>query len=119
MKFIIGVSKTYSNRGNHRHRPDTPRHWHIYGYDFDENGELYYHTKMINPLQVPYYKSKIVRKYSVYCVHCGGQGIVFVKDMSKVPKQECFNGCEKPSLVTHSQLVDLMSGTYDDVSDMS
>src|SRR5437899_478014 len=109
MKYIVGVSKTYSNRGKHRHRPDTKRRWHIYGYDFDENGQLYYHTKPINPIQVPYFKSKVVKKIQVICVHCEQESLVFAKNISKVAKTECSNGCPQPSLVTRGQLMDIVN----------
>ena len=112
MKFIVGVSKTYSNRGKHRHRPSTKRRWHIYGYDFDDEGKLFYHTEPISVFQVPYFKLKIVKKFHVICVKCKKEYLAFEKDISKIAKGECSNGCPRPCLMTQSQLMDIVNDQF-------
>jgi hypothetical protein len=65
--YVISVSKSYSHRGNHRHRPSTKKQWYVYY--LDEEGKLV--TKRISALQAAYYKTRKLHRYKYICEYCG------------------------------------------------
>ena len=75
MIAVISVSKAYSHRGNHRHRPNTKKHWYVYY--MDEDGKL--GSKRISFLESLFYKSLKKHRYKFICQNCGSQLIAFVK----------------------------------------
>ena len=88
MRYIISVAKTYSHRGNHRHRLDTKKQWFVYYYD--EEGS--FHSKKISYLQAMYYKSQKMHRIKYVCLECGQMFMGLVKSKNEVP--QCPNGCE-------------------------
>jgi hypothetical protein len=54
MIYVISVSKSYSHRGNHRHKSNTKKLWQLYY--IDKDGKL--KTRRINFLQALYYKTQ-------------------------------------------------------------
>jgi hypothetical protein len=74
---VVSVAKSYSNRGNHQHRPGTKKRWYLYF--FDEDGV--FRTRRINALEALYYKGKKVHRYRVVCPECGGLSMAFVKSL--------------------------------------
>jgi len=83
MIHVISVSKSYSHRGNHRHKSGTKKQWQLYY--IDEEGKL--KTKRINFLQALYYKTQKKHRYKFVCENCGSQFIAVVKSYKK--KIEC------------------------------
>jgi len=83
MIAVISVSKAYSHRGYHRHRPNTKKHWYVYY--IDEEGKL--GTKRIGFLEVPFYKSLKVHRYRYYCQVCSRIFLALLK--SKKQEVEC------------------------------
>ena len=83
MKYIVSVSKTYIHRGNHRHKSDTKKHWHIYYYD--EEG--IFKTQRVNFLQALYYMTQKRKRLKYICTECGSLFLGLVK--SKREKIEC------------------------------
>ncbi len=75
MIHVISVSKSYSHRGNHKHKSGTKKRWHLYY--IDEEGKL--RTKRINFLQAIYYKTQKKHRYKAICQDCGSQFIVIVR----------------------------------------
>lgn len=67
MKYIVSVSKTYIRRGNHKHKPSTKKHWHIYYY---EDGK--FKTKRVNTVQALFYKTQKRKRMKYICTECGG-----------------------------------------------
>jgi len=90
MKHIISVSKMYKHRGNHYHRPNTKKHWHVLGYEYDDWEEKY---KMfcypINRIQAWYYKQKKVKKFELVCPRCRNLILCFAKNKKGILKIEC------------------------------
>ncbi|MGQ0794739.1 MAG: hypothetical protein ACT4N5_00955 [Nitrosopumilaceae archaeon] len=85
MIAVISVSKAYSHRGNHRHRPNTKKHWYVYY--VDDEGRL--GTKKVNFLEAMFYKSLKTHRYKYYCQECGSYFLAFLK--SKKKSIECPN----------------------------
>ena len=83
MKYIVSVSKTYIHRGNHRHKSDTKKHWHIYYYDEEGN----FKTERVNLLQALYYMTQKRKRIKMICAECGSLFLGLVK--SKREKVEC------------------------------
>ena len=88
MIAVISVSKAYSHRGYHRHRPNTKKHWYVYY--IDEDGRL--GTKRVSFLEALIYKSLKVHRYKYYCLVCGRGFVVFLKSKKKFV--ECPNCME-------------------------
>lgn len=88
MKAIVSVSKTYIHRGNHIHKSQTKKRWHIYYYD--EEGK--FKTEKVNFLQALYYKTQKRHRIRGVCQNCGQTWLFFVK--SRREKLKCPNGCE-------------------------
>lgn len=88
MKYVISVAKTYSHRGNHRHRPNTKKQWFVYYYD--EEGNFY--SERVSYLQAMYYKSHKMRRIRYVCLECGEKFMGLVKSKNEIPS--CPNGCE-------------------------
>lgn len=88
MKYVVSVSKTHIHRGNHAHRSNTKKRWHIYYYDEEGN----FRTKKVNWLQALYYKTQKRHRIQGVCQNCGQTWLFFVK--SKREKLKCPNGCE-------------------------
>ena len=87
MKAIVSVSKTHIHRGNHAHRPNTKKRWHIYYY---EDGV--FRTKKVNFLQALYYKTKKRHRIRGFCENCGQVWLFFVKSKrEKLRCPNCFN----------------------------
>ena len=82
MKYVVSVSKTYIHRGNHRHKSDTKKHWHVYYY---EEGK--FHMDRINFLQALYYKAQKRRRIKLMCPQCSRFFIGLLK--SRKDKVEC------------------------------
>lgn len=78
MKFVISVSKSYSHRGNHRHRTGTKKHWYVY---YFEDGK--FSTKRISALEVPYYKAQKRHRYRYICMDCGSLLVGLVTSRNK------------------------------------
>jgi hypothetical protein len=74
---IVSVAKSYSNRGNHVHRPGTKKRWYLYY--IDEDGK--FRTKRINALEALYYKGKKVHRYKVVCPECGDPSIAWTRSL--------------------------------------
>jgi len=86
MKYIVSVSKTYIHRGNHKHKSDTKKRWHIYYYEDD-----IFKTERVNFLQAIYYMTQKRKRIKLYCQNCGNLFLGLVK--SRREKLECPN-CE-------------------------
>lgn len=74
---VVSVAKSYSNRGNHQHRPGTKKRWYLYY--IDEDGK--FRTKRINALEALLYKGLKTHRYKVVCPECGGPSLVFAKSL--------------------------------------
>ena len=83
MKAVVSVSKTYIHRGNHRHKSDTKKRWHVYYYD--EKGK--FHMDRINFMQALYYKAQKRHRIKLVCPQCGKFFVGLVK--SRNEKIEC------------------------------
>lgn len=83
MKYIVSVSKTHIHRGNHQHRDNTKKHWHIYYYD--EEG--IFRTERVSFLQALYYKTQKRHRIRGICQNCGRIWLYFLK--SKREKMTC------------------------------
>ena len=73
--YVISVSKSYSHRGNHRHRPSTKKLWYVYY--LDEEGKL--KTKRINAIQAMYYKTQKRHRIKYYCEKCDKIFLALIK----------------------------------------
>jgi len=58
MKYIVSVSKKGKNI------------WKIYGYDYDDDDNLVFHSEKINPLLVWFYKTKKWNRIKNHCEDC-------------------------------------------------
>ena len=58
MKYIVSVSKKRHSK------------WKIYGYDLNEEEELFFTSKNINPLLVPFYKMQKRHRTKLRCLEC-------------------------------------------------
>lgn len=74
---VLSVAKSYSNRGNHRHRQGTKKRWYLYFIDDEGN----FRTRRINALEALYYRGKKVHRYKIACPECGGVSIAFVRTL--------------------------------------
>ena len=74
---VLSVAKSYSNRGNHRHRQGTKKRWYLYFIDEEGN----FRTRRINALEALYYRGKKVHRYKIACPYCYGESIAFVKTL--------------------------------------
>ncbi|MCV0399038.1 MAG: hypothetical protein K5785_03460 [Nitrosarchaeum sp.] len=83
MKYVVSVSKTYTHRGNHRHKSTTKKRWHIYYYDEDGN----FRTQRVSWLQALYYKAQKRKRLKYFCTDCGNAFLGFVK--SSKEELEC------------------------------
>ena len=83
--YVVSVSKTYLHRGNHRHRRNTKKYWHLYYYDED----FRMHVKRINWLQALYYKTKKVHRFRRFCTNCDTMWDFFVKSKKKIKCPNC------------------------------
>lgn len=77
--IVVSVAKSYSNRGNHRHRVGTKKRGYLYYIDEDGN----FKTRRINALEALYYKSKRVRRYLFNCPECGGLVRAFARSLDE------------------------------------
>jgi len=75
MKYIVSVSKTYIHRGNHKHKSNTKKRWHIYYYDEDWN----FKTKRVNTFQALYYKTQKRKRIKYFCTECCNFFMALVK----------------------------------------
>jgi len=75
--IVLSVAKSYSNRGNHRHRQGTKKRWYLYY--IDEDGT--FKTRRINALEALYYRGKKVHRYKIACPYCYGEVIAFVRSL--------------------------------------
>ncbi len=66
MKLVVSVSKTHIHRGNHAHRPNTRKRWHIYYYDEEGN----FCTQRVSFFEALYYKLNKCKRIKVYCESC-------------------------------------------------
>ena len=82
MKYVVSVSKTYIHRGNHRHKSDTKKRWHVYYYDEEGN----FRTERVDWLQALYYKSQKRRRIKCVCTECGQMFLALVKSSLKDEK---------------------------------
>ena len=73
--YVISVSKSYSHRGNHKHRSNTKKQWHVYC--LDEEGKLM--TKRINAIQAMYYKTQKRHRIKYFCEKCGQFFLALIK----------------------------------------
>ena len=76
---VVSVAKSYSNRGNHVHRPGTKKRWYLYF--IDEDGK--FKTKRINALEALYYRGKKTHRYRVVCPECGGLSLALVRSLKE------------------------------------
>ena len=83
MKLVVSVSKTHTNRGQHRHRPTTKKYWHVYYYDEEGN----FCTERVNFLQALYYKAQKRHRIKLVCTECGRFFIGLLR--SRKDKVEC------------------------------
>jgi hypothetical protein len=74
---VLSVAKSYSNRGNHRHRPGTKKRWYLYY--IDEDGT--FKTRRINALEALYYKGKKVHRYRIICPYCDGPSLLHSRSL--------------------------------------
>jgi hypothetical protein len=74
---VLSVAKSYSNRGNHRHRQGTKKRWYLYYIDEEGN----FRTRRINALEALYYRGKKVHRYKITCPECGGLSIALIKSL--------------------------------------
>lgn len=88
MKYVVSVAKTYTHRGNHRHRPDTRKHWYVYYYDEEGN----FRSERVNYLQAMYYKRQKRHRVKLLCNACGQWFIGLVK--SENEEVQCPYGCD-------------------------
>jgi len=79
MKYIVSVSKTYIHRGNHKHKPSTKKHWHIYYYKDEQ-----FKTKRVSLLYAIYYKTQKRKRIKYICTECGN----FFMGLVKSSKEE-------------------------------
>lgn len=79
MIHVISVSKSYTHRGNHRHRHDTKKHWHMY---YIDDGK--FKTKRISSLEAMYYMTLKQHRYSYICMNCSSKFIALVKSHKDV-----------------------------------
>ena len=84
MKTIIGVSKKHNSV------------WRVYGYDYNEDGNLVLIAKKINPLLVLFYKLKKSKLYNNICDLCGNEFKFYKTRFDKIPDQ-CFE-CDPDQL---------------------
>lgn len=86
---VLSVAKSYKHRGGgHVHRRRTKRQWQIY-YITDEGG---FGSKLINPLMVPFYRSKVERYKLMECPACLGLYTAFYKkpeELEGIPCPAC------------------------------
>jgi len=66
MKLVVSVSKTFTHRGNHKHKKKTKRRWHIYYYD--ELGN--FHCQKVNWLEALFYKTQKRKRIHAICTEC-------------------------------------------------
>jgi hypothetical protein len=76
---VLSVAKSYSNRGNHRHRVGTRKRWYLYYIDEEGN----FRTRRINALEALYYKGKRVHRYLLNCPECGGLVRAYVRSLEE------------------------------------
>ncbi len=86
MKYVVSVAKTYKHRGNHRHN-QAKKHWFVYYYDYDYNGEFRLFTKQVNWLEALYYKTQKCSRFKMVCPDCGSVFIAIVSGFRN--KVEC------------------------------
>jgi ribosomal protein S27E len=88
--IVVSVAKSYSNRGNHRHRQRTKKHWYLYY--IDDEGDGKFHTARINALEALYYRGKKRHRYKFACPECGGLSLAYVKSLKEeVECAQCGN----------------------------
>ena len=75
MKYIVSVSKKGKNV------------WKIYGYDYDDNDNLVFHSERINPLLTWYYKLQKCHRMNVICQECNQKFLWIGKKFNK--NEEC------------------------------
>ena len=88
-KYVISVSKTFKHRGFRRHRPNTKKFWHIYGF----NDDLTFFCEQVSSIKAMYYKHHLYHKVKRVCPEC--LTIFFVLLKKKNSKIECSNCYEE------------------------
>ena len=85
MKLVVSISKTYIHRGNHRHKSNTKKHWHIYYYDEEGN----FCTQRVSFIEALYYKFNKCKRVKVYCESCDTAWRFVVKGRKKPVCPNC------------------------------
>jgi len=75
MIHVISVAKSYSHRGNHKHRSTTKKYWYLY-YVAEEGN---FKSKRINSIEVLYYKTQKRKRIKYICTECGNFFMGLVK----------------------------------------
>jgi len=83
MLAVISVSKSYIHRGNHRHKQNTRKHWHLYYIDDDKK----FKSKRISSIEAMYYKARKIHRYRYVCINCGSKFVAYVKSHDEI--MEC------------------------------
>jgi ssDNA-binding Zn-finger/Zn-ribbon topoisomerase 1 len=77
---VISVAKSYSNRGNHRHRQRTKKHWYLYYIDHED---LKFKSKRIGTIEALFYMPQKHRPYGYTCPDCGASLTAYVKSLKE------------------------------------
>ena len=88
-KYVIAVSKTFKHRGLRRHRPNTKKFWHIYGFYEDWT----FFCEQVSSIKAMHYKQHLYHKIKRVCPECLTIFIGLVKKVNA--KVECPNCYEK------------------------
>jgi len=65
-KYVISVSKTFKHRGLRRHRPNTKKFWHIYGFYEDWT----FFCVQVSSIKAMHYKQHLWHKLKFICPDC-------------------------------------------------
>jgi len=98
MIYVISVSKTYKHRGKFiTHRAKTKKHWQITYYEHDEDDNLQFNSKFVNPITAFYYKFHKYKRIELNCPKCqrGFLHLIKKRTTKNILNTEC-PVCEEP-----------------------
>ena len=76
MKYVVSVSKKGKNI------------WKVYGYDYNDDDNLVFQCKRINPLLAWFYKLKKCHRKNLYCNECNRK-FLSIGSMREIKNEEC------------------------------